>query len=265
MASSLTPKEKLRALGVAAPSIQNNPYLTIFAQIEDSKTYSTFSDDVNNDQSSFSDFETYLTDTIGVNSTDATQFRSKMEQKYSSFSDFQSTLSGFSSYDEWIETFSWGTTIAGDTINNGGEGGGELAAGIRIHGEAGVSKAGVDVPKGTLEAFAPRIEFSETDAPIDASTSFSAANLTISNVTPIGNETVTISADITNNSGYVTNHTTKLTFDNAVIDTSTDNYDTGETKTISFTYTFTEQVTVDVKVDSAGPQAISVVPDTIKL
>lgn len=262
--SSLTAKEKLRALGVKAPSVQNNPYLNSFESIESSKTFSQFETDVSG-QSSFSEFETYLEDTIGLSADDAAQFRKKMEQKYPSFSDFQSSLSGFSSFDEWINSFSWGTTLGGDTISGGGQGGGVSAAGIRIHGEDGVSKAGVNVPKGTLEIFSPRIELSSADAPIDATASFASGNLTISDTLPTTFETITISADITNNSGYSLDHTTKLTFDGNVVDTSTDNYGPSETKTISFTYTFEELRSVDVKVDGAGPTTVSVVPEGLIL
>lgn len=255
--SSLTSKEKLRALGLKAASVQNNPYQDVFEQIEAAKDYSTFSSDVNN-QSSFSEFETYLTDTIGVGGSQAADFRRRMEQKYSTFSDFQNALSGFSSYDEWINSFSWGTTIAGDTTDGDG-----ATSGIRIHGEDGLSYDGIKVPKGTLEAFGPRLEFSQTAAPIDATASFSAANLTVSNTTPSPNETIQISADITNNSGYGLSHTVKYTEDGNVVKTRTLDFAANETRTVSFERTYDDYVSYDVSIDGTGPTTVTVVPDEL--
>lgn len=252
--SSLTSKEKLRALGVKSPSVQNNPYLSEFEAIGDTNDYSTFVSDVNN-QSSFSEFETYLTDTIGLSASKASRFRQRMEQKYATFGDFQTALSGFSSYDEWINSFSWGTTIAGDETD-----GTQISAGIRIHGEDGVSYDGVSVPKGTLEAFGPRIEFSQSAPPIDATASFSTANLQIGDTLPQPYQNITISADVTNNSGYSVDHTAKLTEDGQVVETQTVEFAAGETKTLTFTRTYTDYVSVDVKVNEAGPTTVTVIP-----
>jgi len=252
--SSLTAKEKLRALGVKSPSVQNNPYLSTFEAIREEKDYSTFTSDVNG-QADFAAFETYLTDTIGIAAESASRFRSRMEQKYSSFGDFGTALSGFSGYDEWINSFSWGTTIAGDETD-----GTQISAGIRIHGEDGVSYDGVSVPKGTLEVFGPRIELSSAPVPIDTSTSFSTSNLSVDDTLPQPNQTVTITAEVTNNSGYGLNHTSKLTFDGQVVESKTFSYASGESKTVKFTYSFSTYTSVDVKINDAGPTTVTVIP-----
>jgi hypothetical protein len=257
--SSLTQKEKLRALGVKAPTVQNNPYLSTFDAIREEKDYSTFTSDVNG-QASFAEFETYLTDTIGVGSETASRFRQRMEQKYETFGDFGTALSGFSSYDEWINSFSWGTTIAGDETD-----GEQISAGIRIHGEDGLSYDGVGVPKGTLEVFGPRVELSQTPPPIDASSSFSTANLQVSETLPSPYETITISADITNDSGYGLDHTAKLTEDGQVVKSKTVSFAAGETKTVEFTRRYTDYVSVDVKVNEAGPTTVTVIPQGLQV
>jgi hypothetical protein len=255
--SSLTQTEKLRALGLKRPDSSTNPYSALFDEIASQKDYSTFSSDVNG-QASFSEFETYLTDTIGMSSADAARFRSRMEQKYASFSDFQSALSGFSSYEEWKGSFSWGTTIGGDTTD-----GDKVTSGVRIHGEDGVSYDDVAVGKGTVEVFGPRIEFSQTDAAIDASTDFAVTNLTVSDTTPQKGETINISADITNNSGYGTDFTAKLLEDSSVKKTKTVSFDPSETKTVSFSRTYSELVSVEVQINDSGTQTVSVEPEGI--
>lgn len=254
--SSLTPKEKLKALGVSAPAVQNNPYLSVFGAIED-YGFSQFVTDVNN-QSSFSEFETYLQDTIGLSAGDAEQFRKRMEQKYASFSDFQNALFGFSDEDEWINSFSWGATIAGDTTTSDGE---SLSGGIRVHAESGVSYDGVSVEAGTLELFGPRIETSQTGAASTKDSSFTTTNLTVSNTTPTTFETITIGADVTNNNSYDDDATAKLIEDGAVVDSKTFRVGGGSTRSISFDRRYTELVSVEVKINEAGPETVVVIPD----
>jgi len=252
--SSLTQVEKLRALGLKSPDSSNNPYESLFDQIEAAKDYSTFSSDVNS-QSSFSEFETYLTDTIGMSADDASRFRARIEQKYASFSDLQSAFSSSSSYEEWRGTFSWGTTIAGDTTDGDGP-----TSGIRVHGEDGLSYNNEQVGKGTVEIFGPRVEFSETSAPIDASTDFTVANLTVSNTTPTRYETIQISADITNNSGYGTTFTAKLLEDSSVVQSQTVELDPSETQEVTFDRTYTELVSVEVQINNSATETVVVIP-----
>lgn len=254
MASALTQREKLRALGLSLPSEQNNPYLSVFDAIRAAKDYSTFTSDVGG-QASYSEFETYLTDTIGVASSDATSFRKRMEQKYDDFSDFQTTIDGFSSYDEWINSFSWGTTIAGDETD-----GENITGGIRIHGEAGVSYDGVNVQAGTVEVFGPRIEFSETGTAVDASTSFSTANLAVSDSTPNTGSTIDITADVTNNSGFEAEHTAKLIEDGEVTKTTTVTIGDGNTKQVSFTQRYDEPTSVDIQINDTSTTTVTWIP-----
>lgn len=253
--SSLTQVEKLRALGLKSPDASNNPYEGLFDQIEGAKSFSEFNTDVQG-QSSFGEFETYLTDTIGMSSSDASRFRTRMEQKYADFPTFQSELSGFSSYEGWRGSFSWGTTIAGDTTD--GEG---VTSGVRVHGEDGISYDNIRVPKGTVEVFGPRVEFSQTDPPIDASTDFTASNLTVSNTTPTRYETIVISADITNNSGYATTFTAKLLEDSSVVKSETISFGVNETKTVEFQRRYTELVSVEVAINDTATETVVVIPE----
>lgn len=253
--SNLSQVEKLRALGLKSPDASNNPYESLFDQIEAAKDYSTFRNDVQG-QSSFGEFETYLTDTIGMSSSDASRFRSRMEQKYSSFSDFQSALDNFSGFPGWRGSFSWGTTIAGDTTDGDGP-----TSGVRVHGEDGISYDNEPVGKGTVEIFGPRIEFSRTSAPIDATTDFSATNLTVSDTTPYAYETITISADITNSSGYGTTFTAKLLEDGSVVKSKTLEFDPSETINVEFTRRYTDYVSVEVAINDTASETVTVIPE----
>lgn len=253
--SSLSQVEKLRALGLKSPDASNNPYENLFDQIEAEKDYSTFRNDVQG-QSSFGEFETYLTDTIGMSSSDASRFRTRMEQKYTDFADFQSTLDDFSGYPGWRGSFSWGTTIAGDTTDGDGP-----TSGVRVHGEDGISYDNVRVGKGTVEIFGPRVEFSQTDPPIDATTDFSATNLSVSDTTPYAYETITISADITNNSGYGTSFTAKLLEDGSVVKSKTLDFGPSETLNVEFTRRYTDYVSVEVAINDTASETVTVIPE----
>ena len=253
--SSLSQKEKLQALGVKAASVQNNPYLSEFEAIEN-YGFSQFQTDVNG-QADYSEFESYLQSSIGLSSTKAVKVRSRMEQKYDDFPDFQTTLGGFSDIDEWINSFSWGTTLTGGTTGPDGQ---ELSGGIRVHGEAGVSYDGVNVEAGTVEIFGPRIETSNTGAASAKTSSFTTTNLTISDQTPDTYEDITISADVQNDNSYSDTATVKLTEDGEVVQSKAVDLAGGAFKTVTFTRTYTDLVSVEVKVNEAGPQTVTVVP-----
>lgn len=255
--SNLTGDEKLRALGLKAASSQNNPYQSIFDKIRNAKDYSTFSSDVNG-LADFSGFESYLTNTIGLSSSEASRFRQAMESKYADFSAFQTALSGFSDYDGWINSLRFGTTLAGDETDGTG-----LTSGVRIHGEAGLSYDNVSVPKGTVEIFGPRIEFSETGSPVDASTSFSFGSLSVSDTSPFLGQEVTISTTVTNNSGFNTQKTVKLTENGQVVDSKTITLDDLDSQTVEFKRTYNSYTTIDVEIGSAGPTTINVQPATL--
>jgi len=252
--SNLTQVEKLRALGLKSPDSSNNPYEALFDQIEDAKDYTSFRSDVQG-QASFGEFETYLVEEVGMSSTDASRFRSRMEQKYSSFGDFGTALDEFDGFPGWRGSFSWGTTIAGDTTD-----GEDPTSGIRVHGEDGISYDNEPVGKGTVEIFGPRIEFSQTDAPIDASTDFEVTNLSVSDTTPYTYQTIQISADVTNNSGYGTTFTAKLLEDSSVVKGKTVQIDPGETLTVEFDRTYTDYVSVEVAVNSSAAETVTVIP-----
>jgi len=253
--SSLTPKEKLKALGVSAPAVQNNPFLTEFGAIED-YGFSQFVTDVQG-QASFAEFETYLQNTVGLSASDAEQFRKRMEQKYASFSDFQNALSGFSNEDEWINSFSWGTTIAGDTTEADGQ---TLGGGIRVHAEAGVSYDGVSVPAGSVEIFGSEIHTSQSGASSTKQSAFTTTNLTISDTTPDLFEEITIGADVTNNNGYNDRATAKLIEDGEVVDSKSFLVGANSTRSISFTRQYTELVSVEVRINDTPTQDVIVVP-----
>lgn len=256
--SSLTSKEKLKALGVSAPAVQNNPYLSEFEAIEE-YGFSQFQTDVSG-QASYSEFDTYLVDTIGLSSTKATQFRSRMEQKYTDFSDFQTTLSGFSNIDGWINSFSWGTTIGGDATTDDGS---TVAGGIRVHNEAGVTYDGENIPAGGLELFGSEIHTSQSGASSTKASSFATTNLQASNTTPDVFEDVIYTADITNNNSFEDTASAKLTENGEVVATKTVSIGGTSTKQVAFTRRYEEVQSVDVKINEAGPVEVQVIPEEL--
>ncbi len=206
MSDELKPKQKLKALGLKLPESQENPLKTEFDKLESavedlSNGFPEFQNDVGN-QTSFSEFETYLTDTLGLSADVSASLRSKFEAKYGDFSTFQTELDSFITFDEWLNSFKWGDTIGGETTSDGVE----SNQGIRFHSEEGVTKEDVQVPAGTVEIFGPEIHFSQTGATADEeedkSSLFSYSNETLSDSSIFLDESATFSVDLTNNGSY---------------------------------------------------------------
>lgn len=258
--SGLTQEDKLRALGIKQASSQENPLSGSFEQLRNAVEWDTFKDDVLNDLTGFDEFEDYLVDEAEFEEEGAETLRDRIEAKYESWDDLQDDVDDADSYGEWEGEFRFGTSLTGDTLNEDGENN----AGIRIHGEGGVSQAGVTVPAGTVEIYGPRIEFSQTDSTIDdPSTAFNVSNLQVSDTVPTLYETITISAQIENESGYSTSFTAKLTEDGDKVDSKTLSFDVDETRTVEFERTYMEYKSVDVKINDAGPETVSVVQSGI--
>jgi hypothetical protein len=242
--SELKQAEKLKALGIKAASAQANPYSDLFAAIADAKTWSEFQTDVGS-FSSFSSFEDYLVNEIGVDATEAELFRKRLEQKYASYSDFDAAIQGYADYAEWINTFSWGETIASESTTDGEK----AAMDIRFHSEPGVTRDGLDVPAGTLELFGNRIQTAQTGAvaqdeeePSGGSTKlFEWSNVSVSPTTPRVGETITVSGDLTNNSSYREPFLPTLQVDGEVVkEGDFTKIGPGSTRTFTFSYFSTE-------------------------
>jgi len=265
MSNTLKPADKLKALGLKLPESQESPLKEEFdelkKQVENlSNGFSEFQNDVNN-QSSFSEFETYLTDTLGLSASEASKLRKKYESKYTDFSTFQNELSSYSSFEEWRNSFSWGDTLGGETTEDGQA----TNAGIRFHGEAGITREGVQVPAGTVEIFGPEVHFSQTGATADEeedkSSLFSWSNESVDNATPVPYEDVTFSADLTNNGSYRENFVAALLVDGETVTTGDlFKIGPGNTRTVEFTYEFGEIGSYEVQISKSATIDVTVIP-----
>lgn len=256
--ADLSADEKLVALGLKTPSSQTNPYRDLFQQIRDAVSYSTFVTDVNG-LADFPAFESYLQTTIGMTAAEASRFRTLVEQKYGTMTAFQTALGEASSYDEWEADFKFGETFGMTPSDED-----PTNAGIRVHSEPGVSFDGVGVPKGTVEVYGPRVEFSQTQAYDLTVPDFSYTNITVSNTEPWVNEIVDISVDVTNNNGYSMSPIIRLLEDGEVVDSTQLSFGGNETIPVTFQRSWSELVSVDLRVEASPSVTVNVTPRGIR-
>lgn len=252
--AALSASEKLVALGLKNPSSQENPYRDLFQQVRDAVSYSTFVSDVNG-LADFPAYESYLQTTIGMTASDASRFRTLCEQKYGTMTAFQTALSDASSFDDWEAEFKFGDTF-GTTPSDEDP----TKAGVRVHSEDGVSYDGVAVQKGTVEVYGPRVEFSQTQAYDVTPADFSYTNLTVSDTTPLRSQSIDISVDVTNNTAVDFSPLVRLLEDGEVVDSKQPAVGANATRNITFSRSWSDLVSVDLRVEDSASVTISVAP-----
>jgi hypothetical protein len=265
MSDNLKPVDKLNALGIKFPQAQRNPLREEFNALKsgiDSLTdgFTTFQNDVSN-QSSFDEFETYLESTLGLSAETAATLRNKISVKYGDFSTFQTELNSFSTFNEWENSFIWGDLLGGETTADGVN----KNSGIRFHSEAGLTQDGVEVPAGSVEIFGPEIHFAHTgqtaDVESDKSTILNWSNMSVDASSITLGTTSTFSADITNNGSYPETVTPGLFIDHELVATKDlVTVGAGDSKTITFGYTFGDLGVYEVKINKTSTVSVTVSP-----
>lgn len=196
--------------------------------------WSTYETDVDEDLTSYADFNTYLTN-AGFTQDEADTFEEKVKNNYSSWSDHESfVVTNAQSYPGYKNGFGTAVGLSGETETEDGD----PVAGIRVHDSAGVSYAGVPVEEGTVEVYGRRVEFSEQAPPRAEDGTINYSNQTIepSTVEDIYAD-VNISADVENTNSGARRETVTLTEDGDVVREKTVEIAANATKTVSFTVT----------------------------
>ena len=276
MADGLSPDKKLVWLGFKNPQQDVNQAGTDIQKLKDNVgDWSTFQSDLDaydldgdgtdEDISDYTQFQTYLEDN-GFTQLEAQAFIDKIKNTWS---DEDSSGSSYDEFEDWVENtgtsyeefqsqFSTTAGMTGDEETSEGE----KVTGVIFHDEAGVSKDGVNLPPGTVEIFGNRVEFSQTEDIETGEPLMSYSNLNIDNQTPSKYETITITADLKNIGDVSGDAYPQLKVDGTVVKAQGPIFLlNGESTTVSFTYSFTELVSVDMTIADLEPLTVSVVPE----
>jgi hypothetical protein len=248
--------------------VENNVEWDTYVTHHDS--YDLDGDGTDEDISNFSQFKTYLQDEHGFTAEEAQAYVDKIKN---SFTDDNNSGSVFDEYEDYVKNTStydklknkFGTVTAMTTEQQTGSG--EPVAGIRVHDTAGVSYDGVNVKAGTTEIFGTRVELSQQAPPRAEDGTISYANLSTSDSDNVvnRNQTITISADVTNSNSGNRQVTVTLTEDGSVHSEKTVDVDGGTTKTVSFNVTKTEYVCHDYAIADLSPITVCWKPSGLQL
>lgn len=280
-------KEKLVWLGIKRASQQQSE---VTKEIEKLKKnvgdYDTFQahldaydldgDSTDEDISNFSQFKTYLQD-HGFSADEADTFIEKIKNnfedvggdgsKYDDFEDFVQNDSD--TYTELKSAFNSQPSYASELETPDGE----PAAGVRTFDRDGVSYDGVTVPAGGIEMWGVEVHFSETEvvkSNTGSGSTGSGSTFSVSNFQTDDaddevelNQSLTFSADITNNGDYTEFYVATLTEDGTAIRSENMQIGPGNTKTVEFTVTKDEYLCADYKIDTAGPITACWIPSNL--
>lgn len=262
---ALSSDEKLRALGLKDPTTTENLESGNFDRLRESIDYVDFRDEVSAFEGladPFDDLEAWFEDLDGFDGDQANQFRLNVEQKYqNNYHAFVESLNENESYEEWEAEFRYGTTIGGDSI--GGDG--DIIHGITFHEDAAVSQSGVRIPAGTVEIFAPRVEFSETAPPEDEGEGINIYKFTVDPTHHFGSGSSAITGYAENTSSIPTTRSVSLYINGERVDTNSITLPAGGEGEVEFLYYFSDYGNYEVVVGNGDLDPITVFVDYSEL
>jgi len=266
MASDLTEDQKLVMLGMRSPNQQST------AQSSTVQTFKTnIAEEWDTFQENFEDagltdwagFETWLTNN-GVSADTASNIRSSLESKYPTFGDYSDVVLNSTSWEDYQTNFKSGSGLRSTLKTQDGQ----SIAGVQVYEEAGVGRAGQEIPAGGVEIYGTNVHFSQSStvgneqepAEDQSPNPITYSNLSVSNTTPVPYEDIDVSADVTNNTnipgfGVVP----ELIVDGSVEKTKTITVDANSTTSVTFTIQFTEYESHEVTINDLSPETVVVV------
>lgn len=261
----MKPRQKLIWLGLKRPSKNQSSISETVGELKKHVgDYDTFQDGVSN-QSGYSGFKTYLKNQ-GFTQQQADDFVSKAQDTFSdtdgsgtTWDEFQDyVVNKTDSYQGLKSKFPNTSTLTSELETDEGV----PAAGLRVFENSGVTKDGVSAPAGAVEVFGQEVHFSQTGTTKSKTGSGSTGSdptFTVSNISTdddddivLPGQSVTISADVTNNGDYQEFFVASLLEDDTAIDNKSFTISSGSTKSVSFTVSKDEYVCHDYKINSSS-------------
>lgn len=267
--SELTGDQKLVKLGLRSPNQTQSAGEETTATFKDeiAEEWDTFQEKFEDaNLGSFDDFETWLINN-GFDADTAANISNNFESKYGDWSTYNSKIiNEYDSYTDFENDFAsnsgFRSTRETDT--------GLSAGGIKVYEEDGVGRSGQSIPAGGVEVYGKEIHFSQSGAvkeTPDESAGVSDPvvwdNLNVTPNLPNPGETITVEADVTNNTGLTANTVAQLLVDGSVAKTRERPIPANATKTITFEETVADIVpetvgTFDIGIAKAGTESVSV-------
>lgn len=260
MVDGLTRDDRLRALGIIGGATgdggEGSGGDLIIDVEEEFGDFQSFKDAANN-QSSFSEFQTYLVDNNILSEADATQFTGLLQGKYQDYTDFLNDIAQYNSFEDWSNNINFGVTLPGPGT---GPGGGTVQ-GVKFHEEGGVSKDGVTVPAGTVEIFGSRIEFSQEAEPVEnPDPDVTVQSFSVDPTTAVLNQDITFEATVKNTGSISSQFNVRLFFNGQVAASKGIFLDASGTGTVSFVKSFSSPTAIVATIEDSSGESVAVVP-----
>lgn len=247
-------------LGIKSPQRGSNPIAPdvqlLKEHVGDYSAFQTLVDDA----TSFTSYQSAL-ESAGFSTENAGNHVKRVQKVFTDWAAYATfVVDETDSYPEYKARFG---SLPG--VRGGGRtAAGQSVAGIRIHESEGVSYDGVDVPAGTIEVYGRRVEFSEQAASIE-NPKLAYANIQVSDTEPSVGDTITVSADVTNEGARSGEVSIPLLSDGGVRKTKTVFITSGATKTVSFEVSESSFQSAQYGIGSAGPVQVNWLPSLFEV
>lgn len=265
--SELSEEQKLVWLGLRQPTRQSSDGESLIIDLQDAfgdgfTDFKSAYEDAN--PQNFDEFEQFLVDN-GIDAERASAIRTDFENRYADFSEFDTAVRDTDTYVEFEQEFGTSNELRSDVEDADGK----PAAGFKVYETGGIGRDGQYIPQGGVEVWGQEVHFSQAAASTDdeapgdtdggTTYEFSYSELDISNTTPTPYETVTVSAKVTNTSSRNRGESVQLFVDGTVYDSKFVSVGPADFKTVEFTWSSSEYVSVEIGIGPLTPETVTVV------
>lgn len=253
--SRLTEGKKLKWLGAKRDGDDESEVQAEISRLKETvgefDQYQVFVDG----SASLSDHEQRLVDEHGWPGPDAELFSQEIDNAFDGWSAYDNYINNqVDSYSSMKNDFPSEVVFGGiETTSDG-----EVAVGVRMHDEAGISKKGVELPAGTIELFGYRLEISQLADPDPKEEDIAYGSVQVNPSEPTTGEEFDVFCDITNNDENGVLIYPQLVVNGVVEEQQEVELDAGETKEVRFSYTQPDTTRLDVQIDDQGPVEVRV-------
>lgn len=211
--SGLTEEQKLVMLGLKNPSRQHSDGENISIQLEgEFGDFEGFQDAFLDEfpdaaDGSFDDFEDWLASQDGIDDDLAETIRNEYEDTFEDFETLHETIEDGESFFDLEVNFERSVSLESELTDEDGQ----SVAGIQLYESGGLGRDGQSIPEGGVEIYGQEVHFSQATPDVDdedpgdkdddtgTTYQFAYSDLEFDpDRTPTPNQTVTVSAQVTN-------------------------------------------------------------------
>lgn len=271
--SGLTEEQKLVMLGLKNPSRQHSDGENISIELEGVfDDFEGFQDEFldefpDGDDGSFDDFEDWLASYDEIDDDLAQKIRNEYEDTFEEFETLHETIEDGGSFFDLEVNFERSVSLESEVTDEDGR----SVAGIQVYESGGLGRDGQEIPEGGVEIYGQEVHFSQSTADVDdedpgdedgdtgTTYQFAYSDLEVSNTTPVPHETITISAQVTNDASRARAESVGLYVDGEEYASEYVSLTALDVTTVEFEWSHPDYDSFEIRIGPLAPETVTVI------